>query len=123
MEHLASAEFSGATDVWQETLCLEVKPEGGSTLSSYAYSIVADVADFPCYGEGQPRIPEMLNGERVWRDGDFVVSEHLIPRSDGSVAEFARGEADQAIEWLTSYGWARVREWEHIRRRVREALS
>jgi hypothetical protein len=123
IEHLAEKEFSGGVDGWTKTLCLELSSGGGCILSSCSHKVVAYVYDLPTNEDGEWQILDTIQGKQVWRDGDFLVSELLTPHSDDSVAEFAHGEAEDALTWLAEYGWRRVKEWPDIERRVRGVLG
>jgi hypothetical protein len=123
IEYLAEKEFSGGVDGWTETLCLELSSDGGCILSSCSHEVVAYVYDLPTNEDDEWQIPDTIRDKQVWRDGDFLVSELLTPHSDDSVAEFAQGEAKDALTWLAEYGWRKVKEWPAIERRVREALG
>lgn len=125
MEQLATSEFSGATDVWKETLCLEVDPGGGCTLSSRSRAILGHVSEFgfATDEDGFQIVPAEIDGERVWKEGEFVVTAELQPHTDTSEMSFQRFELAEAVKWLRSYGWSGVPQWGAIVRRLRDVLG
>jgi hypothetical protein len=104
---LAMGEFSGAVESSPEYLRMSVLPDGRIELASVGNAVIGDPGDFGQQDEetGEWTLPDEIDGLRVFVQGDLVVSEALVPVTDDAVAEFARGEVEDALQWLRDYGW------------------
>lgn len=122
---LAEAEFSGAIDSWPEYLQITRLPSGGIKLASVGNEVVGEPGDLGTEDEetGEWTLPDEIDGQRVFVQGDLVVSETLVPANGDAVAEFAPGEVEEALQWLRDYGWGGGSDWAKIEKAVRAALA
>ncbi|MBP0465884.1 hypothetical protein J5Y09_18300 [Roseomonas sp. PWR1] len=122
---IATGEFSGAIDAWPEYLRLYRLPGGGIELASMGNAVIGEPGDFGEQDEetGEWALPDEIDDQRVFLQGDLVVSEALVPANDDAVAEFAPGEVEDALQWLRDYGWGGGKDWPRIERAVRAALE
>lgn len=119
MKIVASQEFSGWSDTWTEYLCIERAPDGQITISSRSNVVLGEVGELlPLDENGEPIVPEVWKGQRVFAKGGYLFTDELQPHTDDSVATFAPGEGRKALDWIDAYGWGDHSNWSAIRAEV-----
>jgi hypothetical protein len=123
MKIIASQEFSGRSDTWTEYLCIETSADGQVTISSRSNVLLGEVGELlPLDEDGEPIVPEVWKGQRVFAQGGYLFTDELQPHTDESVATFAPGGGREALDWIEAYGWGDHSSWSSIRAEVLAAF-